>query len=333
MRIGTFNTDKRVFVIAEVGNNHEGDFTLAQEMIGLAAEAGVDAVKFQTFIPELFISRSDEERIDRLRSFQLSFSQFEALAQQAESAGLIFFSTPLDLESAYFLNSIQPLFKVASGDNNFLPLIEILASFGKPTIISTGLADFALLDKLHTIWREQSGTAELAFLHCVASYPVPTEQANLGAIHTLQKRYPELTIGYSDHTLGIEAAIYAVAAGARIVEKHFTLNKQHSDFRDHQLSADPADMAELVDAIRHVDDMVGSGEKTAQPCEEALQVAARRSIAVKYDLRANHELVWQDLCWVRPGSGIRVGQEKDVLGRRTKRVMRQGELIQPEDLL
>lgn len=333
MKIGNFDTDKRVFVIAEIGNNHEGDFTLAQEMIGRAAEAGVDAVKFQTFIPELFISRADVERIDRLRGFQLSFSQFEALAGQADLAGVTFFSTPLDLESALFLNTLQPLFKIASGDNTFLPLIETVASFGKPTLISTGLVDLALLDRLHGLWHQQAGTTDLAFLHCVASYPVPSEQANLGAIHTLQKRYPELTIGYSDHTLGIEAATYAVAAGARIVEKHFTLDKQQSDFRDHQLSADPTEMVKLVDAIRHVDAMVGSGEKTAQPCEEALQVAARRSIAVKRDLPANHELVWQDLCWVRPGSGMAVGQEKDVLMRRTKRAVRQGELIQPEDLL
>ena len=333
MRINDFDTDKNVFVIAEIGNNHEGDFTLAQEMIGRAAEAGVDAVKFQTFIPEFFISRADVERIDQLRGFQLSFSQFEALARQADTAGVTFFSTPLDLESAHFLNTLQPLFKIASGDNTFLPLIETVASFNKSILISTGLADLALLDRLHGLWQEQAGRSELAFLHCVASYPVPSEQANLGAIHTLQKRYPELTIGYSDHTLGIEAATCAVAAGARIVEKHFTLDKQHSDFRDHQLSADPTEMAELVDVIRHVDDMVGSGEKTAQPCEEELQVAARRSIAVKRDLPANYELVWQDLCWVRPGSGMAVGQEKDVLGRRTKRVMQQGELIQPEDLL
>lgn len=333
MRIGNFDTDRRVFIIAEIGNNHEGDFVLAQEMIGRAAEAGVDAVKFQTFIPELFISRADKERLNRLRSFQLSFSQFEALAQQAESADVLFFSTPLDLESAYFLNSIQPLFKIASGDNNFLQLIESVAEFGKPTIISTGLADFALLDRLHAIWRQKTSVAELAFLHCVSGYPVPSEQANLGAIHAIQQRYPELTIGYSDHTLGVEAAIYSVAAGARIVEKHFTLDKQHSDFRDHQLSADPTEMAELVEAIRKVDSIVGCGQKILQPCEEALRIAARRSIAAKRDLPANHELVLQDLCWVRPGSGKAVGDERDVVGRRLKRVMRQGELIHPEDLI
>lgn len=332
MRIANFDTDDRVFVIAEIGNNHEGDFALAQEMIGRAAEAGADAVKFQTFIPELFISRADIERIERLRSFQLSFSQFEALAKQAELAGVIFFSTPLDVESAHFLNDIQPLFKIASGDNNFFPLIETVASFNKPTIISTGLVDFTYLDELRVIWEQQSGMTELAYLHCVTSYPVPIDQANLGAIASLRNRYPDLTVGYSDHTLGIEAATYAVAAGARIIEKHFTLNKKHSDFRDHQLSADPREMTELVDMIRHVDRMTGGFEKKSQLCEAPLQIAARRSIAVKRDLPVNHELTWQDICWVRPGSGIAAGQEKYVLGRHIRRAMRRGDLIQLDDL-
>jgi len=333
VKIGNFDTDKRVFVIAEVGNNHEGDFTLAQEMIGRAAEAGVDAVKFQTFIPELFITRADQERLDRLRSFQLSFSQFEALAQQAESAGVIFFSTPLDLESAYFLNSIQPLFKIASGDNNFLPLIETVASFGKPTIISTGLADFALLDRLQATWRQQAGVAELAFLQCVASYPVPTEEASLGAIYWLRRRYPDLTVGYSDHTLGVEASAYAVAAGARIVEKHFTLNKQHSDFRDHQLSADPAEMTGLVSSIRRIDALVGAGDKKPQPCEEALQIGARRSIASGRVLHAGTTLSLDDLIWVRPGTGFAPGDEAHVVGKVLSRTIQRGEIIYPEVLL
>lgn len=333
MKIGNFNTDKRVFVVAEVGNNHEGDFTLAQDLVGAAAQAGANAVKFQTFIPELFVSKAEEERLDRLRKFQLSFSQFEALARQAELAGIVFFSTPLDLESAKFLNSIQPLFKVASGDNNFLPLIETLAQYGKPTIISTGLADLGALDQIHTIWQRRGRLDELAFLHCVASYPVPQSQSNLGAIYTLSRRYPNITVGYSDHVVGIESATYAVAAGARIIEKHFTLNKKQSDFRDHQLSANPAEMTELVNSIRRVEAMVGDGRKILQPCEAVLKVDARRSIAVSRDLPANHKLSEHDLCWLRPGSGITIGNEQHIIGRQLKRDMCFGELVQFEDLL
>lgn len=333
MHIKNINTDEKVFIIAEIGNNHEGDFTLAQEMVGLAAEAGVDAVKFQTFIPELFVARSDVERLERLRNFQLSFDQFEKLSRQANELGIIFFSTPLDLESAAFLNNIQPIFKIASGDNTFLPLIETVASFNKPTLVSTGLADLVQLNWLLEAWTRCAQGAELALLHCVSSYPVPFDQANLGAIATLQTKYAGQTIGYSDHTVGTDVAALAVAVGARIVEKHFTIDKHYSDFRDHQLSADPKEMANLVDAIRRVEVLLGSGEKLSQPCEDSFQISGRRSIAAKRDLPANYELSLRDLCWVRPGSELVVGQEKRLVGRRTKRVILQGELIRLTDVI
>lgn len=333
MRFTNFDTDDHVFVVAEIGNNHEGDFTLAQEMIGRAAETGVDAVKFQTFIPELFVSRDDADRIEKLRSFQLSYSQFEILADQAKSAGVLFFSTPLDLESAEFLNNLQPIFKIASGDNTFWPLIEKVANFGKPTIISTGLASIELLHSIHQFWQNQANSVDLAYLHCVACYPAPLEQANIGAINSLAHHFEDLTIGYSDHTLGIETAVYAVASGARIIEKHFTLDHQQSDFRDHKLSANPAEMKSLVSAIRRVETILGSGEKIPQVCEEDVRVTVRRSIAAMRDLPANHELEFQDLCWVRPASGIAVGQEKELLGRRTKRPLARGTIIHRKDLV
>ena len=333
MKFANFNTDERVFIVAEVGNNHEGDFTLAQEMVGRAAEAGVDAVKFQTFIPELFVAKDDTDRIAKLRSFQLSFSQFEILASQAQSAGVVFFSTPLDLESAEFLNSVQSIFKIASGDNTFWPLIEKVASFGKPAIVSTGLATMELLHSIRQFWQERASAADLAYLHCVASYPAPLEQANIGAISSMVHHFGDVTIGYSDHTLGIETAVYAVAAGARIMEKHFTLDHQQSDFRDHKLSANPAEMKNLVNAIRRVETIRGSGEKIPQACEEDMRVAITRSIAAVRDLPRNHELELQDFCWVRPASGIPVGKEKDLLGRRTKAPLPKGAIIHYEDLV
>lgn len=332
MKIEAFDTDEHVFVVAEIGNNHEGVFALAQEMIGRAAEAGVDAVKFQTFVPDLFVSKDDLDRMERMRRFQLDFSQFEELAQQAQLAGVMFFSTPLDLESAHFLQHLQPLFKIASGDNNFFPLIETIGSFGKPTIISTGLADIDLLDRVHRRWNQQANPSELAYLHCVACYPVRQDQANLAAVHTLRSHFPDVTVGYSDHTLGNEAALYAVAAGARIIEKHFTLDKHHSDFRDHRLSADPEEMKNLVAEIRRVELIMGSGAKAPQECEVASETAMRRSIAVVRDLPADHELAFEDLCWVRPGSGIVAGRERDVLGRRTQRSLSKGDFIRSEDL-
>ena len=332
MRIGNFDTDKRVFVIAEIGNNHEGDFTLAQEMIGRAAEAGVDAVKLQTFVPESYVSCSDPERLERLHKFELAKTDIEVLSKQASECGLIFFSTPFDIESAHFLNSFQPIFKIASGDNNFFPLIDVVASFEKPTLISTGLANLDLLDKLYRKWDQKADKLNLAFLHCVASYPVPNEQANLGAIATLKRRYPDITIGYSDHTLGIDAAIYAVAAGAKIIEKHFTIDKKYSDFRDHQLSAEPSEMKTLVEKVRKLETLLGSGEKKPQPCEVSLETAMRRSIAVVRDIPKGTILRLDDLTWVRPGNGLPIGNEHLVIGKLLNRNLQRGEIIFPEIL-
>ena len=332
MKINNFDIEKKVFIVAEIGNNHEGNFSVAEEMIGKAAETGVDAVKFQTFIPDLYVSSIDISRLERLRNFQLSFDQFEQLSNQAKELGIIFFSTPFDVESAKFLNSIQPIFKIASGDNSFFPLLDTIANFGKPTIISTGLAHMKLLEDIYTFWSARSSTDNLGVLHCIASYPTPLEQANLGAISTIKNRFPEITVGFSDHTIGVKAASYAVAAGARIIEKHFTLDKNYSDFRDHQLSSDPEEMRILVESIREVSTIMGSGEKTPQICESDSIISLRRSIAAANDLPVGTPLTMQNITWVRPGTGIPPGQENLLIGSKLIRAIKQGELIQLEDV-
>ena len=334
MKIVDVDLDERVFVIAEIGNNHEGDFGMARELIAGAAEAGVDAVKFQTCVPEHFVGPQDAARLERLRRFQLSRDQYVALAEHAKKLSVVFFSTPLDLESARFLNTLQPLFKIASGDNTFHPLIEAVAGFSKPLIISTGLADIELLERLRAdVQRVWGGSSPgLAFLHCVTSYPVPAEQANLGAIATLKQRFMDCAIGYSDHTLGTAAASYAVAAGAQIIEKHFTLDKQYSDFRDHYLSADPPEMTRLVKEIRTLKTMMGTGRKVPQPCERDFMVAIRRSVAAARDLPLGTKLSAADFAWVRPGTGIAPGDERRLIGSTTRRDLRQGEIIQDVDV-
>ncbi len=336
MKIGSFDTSEQVFVVAEVGNNHEGSFGLAQELVGLAAQAGADAVKFQTFLPEHLVTGADAARLERLRSFQLTQDEFARLARQAEDLGLIFFSTPFDLQSAHFLNSLQPVFKIASGDNTFFPLIDTVAGFAKPMLVSTGLADVALVrrvhDRIQAIWGRLGADPGIALLHCVASYPVPPEQAALSSIRALQAEFPEAVIGYSDHTLGIEAAAYAVAAGARIIEKHFTVDKNHSDFRDHQLSADPEDLRRMVEAIRRVSSLLGPEGKKPQACELQCEGAMRRSIAAARDLAAGACLGLEDFTWVRPGTGLAPGDEQQLLGRRLCRDLCQGTIIQLGDL-
>lgn len=333
MKIASHDTSEKAFIIAEVGNNHEGDFGLAKEMVHMAAESGADAVKFQTFRTEQFICRDDEVRFQRLKSFELNYDQFAELGQLARAVGLIFISTPLDMESARFLNGEVDAFKIASSDNNFWPLINYAAMSGKPVILSTGLAGLgqirAAVNHIHTCQGGLEGTEGLAVLHCVSSYPTPPEQANLAAIRTLLQELPSCAVGYSDHTQGIEAAVMSVAMGGEIVEKHFTVAHDHSDFRDHQLSADPVEMRQMVDRIRAVETMLGSGALGMEECETGNAPLIRRSIAARTPLEAGHTIRYDDLIWVRPGDGLSPGDENLVLGKTLMAAMNAGDRFQP----
>ena len=335
MKIGNHDTSKQVFIVAEIGNNHEGSYALAEEMIGRAAEAGADAVKFQTFIPEYYASCDQAERLQRLRKFAFSFGQFENLAKFANTRGVEFFSTPFDLISADALSKICPAIKISSGDNNFFPLLERVASFRKPIILSTGLADLSDVElargRIKAIWSSLNYSGELALLHCVSSYPTPAEAANLAAIRTLADNFLECTIGYSDHTLGIEAAVLCVGLGARLIEKHFTLRKDLSDFRDHQLSADPDEMKELVRQVRQAETLLGDGSKRPAVVEEPVRVAMRRSIAAARPLKAGATIHQDDLTWVRPGGGLAPGNEAKAVGRTLARDVQQGQILQASD--
>jgi len=335
MKIGNFDLDKEILVIAEVGNNHEGDFGIAQEMIKGAAQCGVDAVKFQTFNTEYYVSKSDIKRYERLKSFELSKSQFEKLSELTHSLGMLFISTPLDLESSIFLESLVDCYKIASGDNNFYPLIEQIAMTGKPIIMSTGVADLAQVNKskkfICKVWQDRGLNRNLALLHCVSAYPVPPEQANLKAINALQNEL-DCIIGYSDHTLGTDASLLAVALGARIIEKHFTLDKDFSDFRDHKISADPNEMKELVCRIKQASLMLGKYGKIVQPCEEEVVVNMRRSIVSGSDLPEGHCIDLSDLMWTRPAGGLSPGEEGNLVGKRLKRAFLFGEVIHLSDV-
>jgi N,N'-diacetyllegionaminate synthase len=337
MKIANVDTDNEVLIIAEIGNNHEGDFSLAERLVDEAAEAGAHAVKFQTFQTEHFISPQDKDRYARMEQFKLSFDQFESLSVRARNAGLIFISTPFDLHSARFLAGIVDGIKVASGDNTFIPLLQEVALAKKPVIVSTGLADTSQIETvvrtIEDTWADQHAIQDLAILHCVASYPVPPNESNLDAIRILASEFPSTTTGYSDHTIGPDAAVLSVAVGARIVEKHFTIDNNFSDFRDHQLSADPATLKELVTRIKAAEAMLGSGAIGMEDCEAPAAEAMRRSIAAGRALKINHELSIDDITWIRPGSGIAPGEEGKVLGRKLNRSLGQGDLISPEDLV
>jgi N,N'-diacetyllegionaminate synthase len=339
MKIGPFDISKKVLIVAEVGNNHEGNVENAKRMISLAAKAGADAVKFQTFKTELFVSPSDTARVARLKSFELTFDQFRDLSRTAADAGIMFLSTPLDMESARFLNEIVPAFKIASGDNNFYPLIKEIAGFGKPVILSRGLADFEELRRAVSFIESVKADPQLALLHCVTRYPVEPHEANLAAILQMQKEF-SYPIGYSDHVVGIEASVIAATLGSRIIEKHFTIDKNFSSFRDHALSADPGEMAQMVLRIRGAELsgmadvqesekklLLGSGTTGMQESERSMVPLVRRSIAARKELAQGSVVNMEDLTWLRPSGGLNPGQENLVIGKKLKRTVKFGEAI------
>lgn len=336
MKIAGRDVSERAFIIAEVGNNHEGDFGLAKELVQLAAEAGADAVKFQTFRTEQFIAPVDAARYQRMKGFELSYDEFAALGEAAHDAGLAFISTPLDMESADFLAGHVDAFKIASSDNTFWPLIDRVSETGKPIIFSAGLVDIyevhATVCRIKTPWVANEIDPGLGVLHCVSAYPTPPEEANVRAVQTMIEALPHCHVGYSDHTIGIDAAVAAVALGARIVEKHFTIAHDHSAFRDHQLSADPVELKAMVERIRLTETLLGDGVVRQAPIERDTAPLIRRSIAARHPLQAGHRITESDLVWVRPGDGLAPGREDEVIGRTLKQSVATGDRFAPDML-
>ncbi len=328
MKISNFNLEEKVLVIAEIGNNHEGNFEVAKQLIYKAAECGVDAVKFQTYKTKNYVRKNNIERYKKLESFELSYEQFYSLSKIAKSLGLLFVSTPLDLESAKFLEDKVDVYKIASGDNDFYSLIRQVIKTNKPVMISTGLSDSEQIEKLVNFVENLSTNSinQVALLHCVSSYPVPFDETNLNSIRYLKEKFG-LSVGYSDHTLGINAAVLSIALGARIIEKHFTLDKNYSDYRDHKLSAEPAEMKELVEKVKLALLMLGSKEKKVKSCETPLIKQARRSIVASKELSKGIILTENDLTWMRPGGGLPPGEEYRLLNKELTRDVCHGEQL------
>jgi|TARA_B100000959_G_scaffold253656_1_gene284700 N-acetylneuraminate synthase/N,N'-diacetyllegionaminate synthase len=331
------NLTKKTFVIAEIGNNHEGRFDVAKKLIFKAKQCGADAVKFQTFIPEYFVPKSNKKRYEQLKNFKLTFKQFKKLADYSKKIGIIFFSTPFDIKSAEFLNKIQQIFKISSGDNNFLPLINIIAKFNKTIFLSTGLANIKQITKVKNLilnlWKKKAkNSKKLAILHCVSSYPVVESEANLLAIKTLKSKFSDCIIGYSDHTQGILAPIIAVILGAKIIEKHFTLDKSFSSFRDHQISANPKEMREMIDKIRKAELMLGSGKKELQISEKKNIKFMRRSIVAKLDIPKGKKIELHDLNWVRLSGGLSPGNEKKIINKKSLYNIKRGTKIKLDQI-
>jgi N,N'-diacetyllegionaminate synthase len=299
----SFNLKKKTFIIAEIGNNHEGSFINAKKLIRYAAKAGVDAVKFQTFITDEFVVK-EHKSYNRLKKFELSQKQFLTLKKLSNKLKLEFISTPLDFSSAKFLKKECNIIKIASGDNNFYDLINFLLNRKKKIIISTGMMNFFDIKQLVNFIKKKMGANflnnNLTLMHCVSSYPAEDRTLNLMSIKYLSDKFKGIKIGYSDHSIGLDACLNAVALGARIVEKHFTLNNDFSDFRDHKLSLDPKEMKKMVKKIRKIELQLGNYEKKIQNTEKRNIYFSRRSIFAKKNIKKNETLSNKNTIFLRP---------------------------------
>ncbi|MFH1678193.1 MAG: N-acetylneuraminate synthase [Candidatus Omnitrophota bacterium] len=340
---------KNIFIIAEAGVNHNGELNLGFRLIDKAWESGADAVKFQTFRAENLVSKNaaraeyqeknmpeiKESQFQMLKRLELSFTDFIKLKEYCDKKKIIFLSTPFDFESVDFLNDLVPAFKISSGDLTNLPFLEYAAKKNKPVILSTGMST---LDEVRTavssIRKAQgccgdSDFPALTLLHCSTNYPCPYKEVNLRALQALKDAFG-LPVGYSDHTLGIEVSIAAAALGARVIEKHFTLDKNTAG-PDHRASIEPDELKAMVKAIRNVEMSLGDGVKKPGINELRVSNVARRSLVAARDLKED-EIIQRDMLVIkRPGNGIQPSELEKVIGLKLKRDKQQDAILLWED--
>lgn len=340
LRIGKklVGVDEPCFIIAEAGVNHNGDVSLARKLVDAAVEAGVDCVKFQTFSTEKLVTLTapkpeyqkrgplaSESQYRMLKGLELSHKDQEELKRYADQKGIVFMSTPYDEESADFLVNIGvPALKISSADITDLPLLAHCAAKGVPLIVSTGMSTLGEVEEAVSAIR-QSGAPPLALLHCNFNYPANYEDVNLRAMTTLGRAF-QLPVGYSDHTPGYDICLAAVALGAVIIEKHFTLDRNLPG-PDHKASIEPGEMTELVTRIRRVERALGSPLKAPSGAEVANRTISRRSLVAAVDIRAGQTISREMVAVKRPGSGLEPKYLPGLVGRVARCDIHKDELL------
>ena len=331
---------KSVFIIAEAGVNHNGKLELAKELVDVAAHSGADAVKFQTWNTELLVSRFakqatyqisntgiEENQFQMLKKLELSHQNFRELKDYCDKKQIIFISTPDDLESAIFLSELQNIFKIGSGGVTDLHLLRYVGSLGKSVIISTGMATIEEVEAAIRVL-ENSGTPreKITILHCTSEYPAPMADVNLRAMNFMHNTF-ETDVGYSDHTLGIDVAVAAVALGATIIEKHFTLDVNLPG-PDHLASLDPVELKSMVMAIRNIEIAMGDGVKRVMPSEMKNRTIVRKVIVAKQTIKKGEIFTTDNLTTKRAGDGISPMRWDEVLGLTSGRDYSEEQLIE-----
>lgn len=305
-----------VYIIAEAGVNHNGSLELAKKLCDAAKEAGVDAVKFQTWKTENICTREvelatyqEENILDKkssqfqmLKNFELSYDQFSELQAYCKNIGIEFLSTPDEEESLNFLMSLNlPFIKIGSGEITNIPYLRKIASFGKPVILSTGMSSLTQVALAYDTLLS-FGAPEVQLLHCTTNYPCPKNEVNLNAMLTLKEAF-KCKVGYSDHTLGIEVPIAAVALGAQIIEKHFTLDNT-MDGPDHKASLEPHELKAMVNAIRNVEMALGDGIKKPNKSEQEIAKVVLKTIVASRNIKKGERLSENNLIVKRVGKGL-----------------------------
>lgn len=330
---------KEMLIIAEAGVNHNGDLDLAKKLVDAAKNAGVDIIKFQTFISENVISKNakkadyqkvnsvkEESQLEMVKKLELTFNEFIELNEYCKSKNIEFLSTAFDFDSIEFLDNLgMKRWKIPSGDITNLPYLMKIAKLNKPVILSTGMST---MDDIRSAVNslKDNGAGELTVLHCTTEYPTPYNDVNLKAMLTIKDEFGE-QIGYSDHTTGIEVPIAAVALGAKVIEKHFTLDR-NMEGPDHKASLEPDELKAMVDSIRNIESALGDGIKQPAESEKKNMAIARKSIIAKKDIKAGEVFTEENLTVKRPGDGISPMKWFDVIGKVATRDFEEDELIE-----
>mgnify|MGYP003433983148 CR=1 FL=1 len=326
----------KVFIIAEAGVNHNGNIELAYQLVDAAVSAGVDCVKFQTYITENDTAKNckkaeyqnsddDENQYEMLKKLELSFKDFRNLKKYCEEKGIIFLSSPFDLDSIDFLETLDPIFwKVASSELTNYPFLRKVAQTHRDVVVSTGMASLEEIEMSLNVLKK-FGAGKITLLHCNTEYPTPFKDVNLSAMDDLRRIFGG-DVGYSDHTLGIEVSIAAVAMGATMIEKHFTLDK-NMEGPDHKASLNPVELKDMVTAIRNIELSIGDGKKKITESESKNRIAARKSIVANCAIKKGEIYTEQNLAAKRPGGGISPMQWENVIGKVANRDYEEDEMI------
>ena len=320
----------KVFIIAEAGVNHNGNIEIAKKLIDEAVRCGVDAVKFQSFKAKNLVTKSAKQaeyqknnmgkevsQYEMLKSLELSYEDHLELINYSKEKGIMFLSSPFDLESIDMLNNLgMEIFKVPSGEIENVPYLRKIGKTGKKVILSTGMSNLSDIEFALEILRS-SGAKDISVLHCNTDYPTKMEEVNLRAMNTIENAF-SVEIGYSDHTKGIEVPIAAVALGAKIIEKHFTLDR-NMEGPDHKASLEPNELKSMVDSIRNVEIALGNGIKNLTESEKKNVKIARKSIICSSDIKKGDTFTEDNLTIKRPGTGLSPKIWDKILGKKAKR--------------